>query len=148
VILLRATLTEPVNPAGTELFRRIYGFGSKLAPISDRIGGPARIKSSGARELPACVGRGGGRSGAGRSTRRPPGARVSPELARRRRSNGAWKRAGRKWPEMMAYLQAHAEEAPEGEAEAPPAAPRAALLCRRCPRTATTMTTTTPPGRL
>jgi hypothetical protein len=40
----------------------------------------------------------------------------------RSRSDGAWKRASRKWPELMAHLQARAEEAAEGEAEAPPAA--------------------------
>jgi hypothetical protein len=45
---LRASLTEPVNPAGTELFRRIYGFGPNVSQISDRKDGPARKISSGA----------------------------------------------------------------------------------------------------
>jgi hypothetical protein len=43
--LLRAYLTEPVNLAGTEFFRRIYGFGPKVAQNGARIGGPARINT-------------------------------------------------------------------------------------------------------
>jgi hypothetical protein len=49
--VLRASLIEPVNPVGTEFFRRIYGFGPKVAQNGARIGGPARISNLGPKKL-------------------------------------------------------------------------------------------------
>jgi hypothetical protein len=48
--VLRASLTEPVNPAGTELFQRIYGFEPNRVQNRARKHGPACKISSGARE--------------------------------------------------------------------------------------------------
>jgi hypothetical protein len=49
--ILRASLTEPVNPPGTEFFQRIYGFGPKVPQNGARIGGPARIEVRGPEKL-------------------------------------------------------------------------------------------------
>jgi hypothetical protein len=52
IVSVRASLTEPVNPAETELFRWIYGFGLNRAQNRARKHGPARKRSLGARETP------------------------------------------------------------------------------------------------